>query len=158
MVVVKKGIYYQIGLIILIIDSQIARVIHFFLILITDTGEIVNTTESPPYRPYKEMTCLKEPPPMTTNVNIPGIPAQNIPTNIYPYYTNPYPSITPPLYYHSIDYNGACYPAYSEVPAYPENITPPAYHVPQIVPVAYPEDVYQQISQVICQPMVPASH
>lgn len=124
-----------------------------------NTNNTANPTESPPYRPQKEMIYFKEPPPVNTNaVNIPNIPPTNIPTNIYPYYGNPYPSITPPLFYHPIDYNSSCYPAYSEVPAYPENITSPTYHVPQIVPVAYPEDMYQQNRQIICQPMLPPNH
>lgn len=117
-------------------------------------GGDMNFADSQPYRPHKDMIYLKDPPP----INPPVIPQPNaMPTNIYPCFNNSYTSISPPLYYHPYDYSGPCYPSCPELPSYADNMSPPAYQMPHIVPLPYAEEMYQS-NQFICQPMIPAGH
>lgn len=103
------------------------------------TGYSEYTNIDSMYRP-KEMIYIKDP----VSINTPSLP--NVSTNIYPL---TYPSLPPPVFYHSYDYCGAC-PGMQPY----DNLTS-VYQVPQMVPITYTDEVYQSNGQIICHPLLP---
>lgn len=96
----------------------------------------------PVYRP-KDMVYLKESGPINTST------FTTVPTSIYPM---TYPAYSPAMYYHSFDYCSSC----PDMQSY-DNVTP-TYQVPQLIPIAYSDDLYQMNAQMYCQPMLPVNH